>query len=154
MTGQRGRPKTTGKSHNKRANTYTSTRTNTKTSMPVTKKTKSAIPSTNFFKPSSAMNKFVNNPVNSPVNSPTNICVDSPVHSLHGDHMAAADELKNNEENIKLNEEHTDSNLSFSDTNSSSESELSENDVEIVDSAEPNDSKIELPREICKYDGR
>ena len=105
------------------------------------KKTKSAIPLTNFFKPSSAMNKFVNNPVN----SPTNICVDSPVHSptdsrvnsplnsLHSDHMAAADELKNNEENIKLNEEHTDSNLSFSDTNSSSESEFSENDVEIAE---------------------
>ena len=115
MTGQRGRPKTTGKSHNKRANTHTSTRTNTETSMSVSKKTKSAIPLTNFFKPtSSAMNKSVNNPVNSPVNSPTNICVDSPVHSptdshvnspvnsLHGDHIAAADESKNNEENIEL----------------------------------------------------
>ena len=99
MTGRRVRPKTTGKSHNKRANTYSSTRTNTETSMPVLKKTKSAIPLTNFFKPtSSAMNKSVKNPVNSPVNSPTNIRVDSPVHSptdscgnspvnsLHGDH--------------------------------------------------------------------
>ena len=167
MTGGRGRPKTTDKSYNKRANTYTSTRTNTETSMPVSKKTKSAIPLTNFFKPtSSAMNKSVNNPVNSPVNSPTNIRVDSPVHSptdsrvnspvnsLHGDHIAAADESKNNEENIEFNEERTDSNLSFSDTNSSSESELSENDVEIADSAEPNDSESELPKEIRKYDGR
>ena len=64
MTGRRGRPKTS------------------ETSMPVLKKTKSAIPSTNFSKPtSSAMNKSVNNPVNSPVNSPTKIRVDSPVHS-------------------------------------------------------------------------
>ena len=65
MTCRRGRPKTTHKSHNNRANTYTSTRTNTETSMPVSKKkTKSAIPLTNFFKPaSSAMNKSVNNPV-------------------------------------------------------------------------------------------
>ena len=62
--------------------------------------------------------------------------------------------MKNNEENIEFNEEYADSNLYFSDTNSSSESELSENDVEIVDSAEPNDSESELPREICKYDGR
>ena len=161
MTDQRGRPKTTGKSHNKRANTYTSTRTNTETSMPVSKKTESAIPLTNFFKPtSSAMNKSANNPVNSPVNSPTNIRVDSPVHSptdsrvnnpvnsLHGDHIAAADESKNNEENIEFNEEHTDSNLSFSDTNSSSESELSENDVEIADSAESNNSKANCPENI------
>ena len=167
MTGWRRRPKTTGKSHNKRANTYTSTRTNTEAPMPVWKKIKSAIPLTNPFKPtSSAMNKSVNNPVNSPLNSPTNIRVDSPVHSptdsrvnspvnsLHGDHIAAADESENNEENIEFNEEHTDSNLFFSYTNSSSESELSENDVEIADSAEPNDSEIELPREIRKYDGR
>ena len=167
MTGQRGRPKTTGESHKKNENTYTSTKTNTETSMPVSKKTKSPIPLTNFFKPtSSAMNKSVNNPVNSPVNSPTNIRVDSPVHSptdsrvnspvnsLHGDHIAAADESKNNEENIEFNEEHTDSNLSFSDTNSSSESELSENDVEIADSAERNDSESELPRELHKYDRR
>ena len=56
------------------------------------------------------MNKSVNNPVNSPVNSPTNICVDSPVNSLHGNHTAAADESKNNEENIEFNEGHTDSN--------------------------------------------
>ena len=69
MTGQRGRPKTTGKSHNKRANMYTSTRTNTQC---LSQKTKSAIPLTNFFKPtSSGMNKSVNNHVNSPVNSPT-----------------------------------------------------------------------------------
>ena len=79
--------------------------------MPVSKKTKSAIPLTNFFTPaSSAMNKSVNNPVNSHVNSPTIIRVDSPVHSstdsrvsspvnsLHGDHIAAADESKNNVE--------------------------------------------------------
>ena len=59
--------------------------------------------------------------------------------------------LKNTLENI---EEHTDSNSSFSDTKCSSESELSENDVEIADSAEPNDSESELPREIRKYDGR
>ena len=162
MTGRRGRPKTTGKSLNKKTNTCTSARTNTETSMSVSKKTKSAIPLTNFFKPtSSAMNKSVNNPVN----SPTDICVDSPVHrptdsrvnspanNLHGDHIAA-DESKNNEENIEFNEEHSDSNLSFSDTNSSSESELSENDVEIASSAEANDSESELPREIRKYDGR
>ena len=118
MTGRKGRPKATGKSHNKRANTYTSTRTNTKTSMSVSKKTKSAIPLTNFFKlTSSEMNKSVNNPVNSPVNSPTNIRVDSlvhsptdspvnsPVNSLHGDHIAAGDESKNNEKNIEFNEE-------------------------------------------------
>ena len=163
MTGRRGRPKTTGKSHNKRANTYTSTRTNTETSMPVLRKTKTAIPLTNFFKPtSSAMNKSANKPVNSPANicvdspvhSPTDIRVNSPVNSLHGDHIAAADELKKDEENIEFNEEHTDSNLSFSDTNSSSESELSVKDVEIADSAEPNDSESELPREIQKYDGR
>ena len=85
--------------------------------MPVSKKTTSAIPLTNFFKPtSSAMNKSVNNPVNSPVNSHKNIRVDSlahsptdsrvnsPVNSLHGDHIAAADESKNNEENIEFNE--------------------------------------------------
>ena len=145
MTGRRGRPKTTGKSHNKRANTYTSTRTNTETSMPVSKKTKSAIPLTNFFKlTSSAMSKSLNNPVNSPVNSPTNIGVYSPVHSptdspvnspvnsLYGDHIAAADESKNNEENIEFNEKRTDSNLSFSNTNSSSESELLENDGWLV----------------------
>ena len=167
MTGQRGRPKTTGESHNKRGNTYTSTRTNTETSMLVSKKTKSPIPLTNFFKPtSSAMNKSVNNLVNSPVNSPTNIHVhtpvqsptdshvNSPINSLHGDHIAAAGESKNNEENIEFNEEHTDSNLSFSDTNSSSESELSENDVEIADSAERSDSESELPRELHKYDRR
>ena len=105
------------------------------------------------------MNKSVNNPVNSPVNSPTDSRVNSPVYSLHGDHIAAADESKNNEENIEFNEEHTDSNLSFSDTNSSSENELSENelsenDVEIADSAEPNYSESELPREIRKYDRR
>ena len=82
MTGRRGRPKTTGKSLNKKTNTCTSARTNTETSMSVSKKTKSAIPLTNFFKPtSSAMNKSINNPVNNPANSPTNIRVDSPVHS-------------------------------------------------------------------------
>ena len=163
MTGRRGRLKTTSKSHNKRANTYTSTRTNTETSMPVLRKTKTAIPLTNFFKPtSSAMNKSANNPVNSPANIcvdspvhiPTDIRVNSPVNSLHGDHIAAADESKKNEENIEFNEEHTDSNLSFSDTSSSSESELSENDVEIASSAEANDSESELPREIRKYDRR
>ena len=163
MTGQRGRPKTTGESHNKRGNTYTSTRTNTERSMLVSKKTKSPIPLTNFFKPtSSAMNKSVNSPVNSPTNihvdtpvqSPTDSRVNSPINSLHGDHIAAAGESKNNEENIEFNEEHTDSNLSFSDTNSSSESELSENDVEIADSAERNDSESELPRELDKYDRR
>ena len=133
MTGRRGRPKTTGKSHNKRANTYTSTRTNTETSMPVSKKTKSAIPLTNFFKlTSSAMNKSLNNPVNSPVNSPTDSRVNSPVNSLYDDHIAAADESKNNEENIEFNEKRTDSNLSFSNTNSSSESELLENDGWLV----------------------
>ena len=59
MNGRRGRLKTIGKSHNKRANTYTSTRTNTETSMPVSKKTKSEIPLTNFFKSiSSTMNKY------------------------------------------------------------------------------------------------
>ena len=150
MTGRRGRPKTTGKSLNKRANTCTSARTNTETSMSVLKKTKSAIPLTNFLKPTnSAMNKSVNNPLNSPTDSRVN----SPVNNLHGDHIAA-DESKNNEENIEFNEEHSDSNLSFSDTNSSSESELSVKDVEIADSAEPNDSESELPREIQKYDGR
>ena len=135
--------------------------------MPVSKKTKSATTLINFFKPTgTAMNKSINNPVNSPVNSPTNIRVDSPVHSptdsrvncpvnsLHSDHIAAADESKDNEEIIEFNEEHTDSNLSFSDTNSSSESELSENGVEIVASAEPNDRESELPREIRKYDER
>ena len=133
MTGRRGRLKTTGKSHNKRANTYTSTRTNTETSMPVSKKTKSAIPLTNFFKlTSSAMNKSLNNPVNSPVNSPTDSRVNSPVNSLYDDHIAAADESKNNEENIEFNEKRTDSNLSFSNTNSSSESELLENDGWLV----------------------
>ena len=150
MTGRRGRPKTTGKSLNKRANTCTSARTNTETSMSVLKKTKSAIPLTNFLKPTnSAMNKSVNNPVNSPTDSRVN----SPVNNLHGDHIAA-DESKNNEENIEFNEEHSDSNLSFSDTNSSSESELSENDVEIADSAERSDSESELPRELHKYDRR
>ena len=133
MTGRRGRLKTTSKSHNKRANTYTSTRTNTETSMPVSKKTKSAIPLTNFFKlTSSAMNKSLNNPVNSPVNSPTDSRVNSPVNSLYDDHIAAADESKNNEENIEFNEKRTDSNLSFSNTNSSSESELLENDGWLV----------------------
>ena len=115
MTGRRGRPKTTGKSHNKRANTYTSTRTNIETSMPVSKKTKSAIPLTNFFKPtSSAVNKSVNNLVDSPVNSLKNIRVDSPVHSptdsrvnspvnsLHGDHIAAADESKSKRKILNL----------------------------------------------------
>ena len=123
--------------------------------MPVSKKTKSATTLINFFKPTgTAMNKSINNPVNSPVNSPTNIRVNCPVNSLHSDHIAAADESKDNEEIIEFNEEHTDSNLSFSDTNSSSESELSENGVEIVASAEPNDRESELPREIRKYDER
>ena len=157
MTGRRGRPKTTGKSHNKRANTYTSARANTETSVPVSKKTKSAIPLINFFKPtSSAMNKSVNNPVNSPVNSSTNIRVESPAHfptdsrvnspvnSLHGYHITAADESKNNEGNIEFNEEHTESNLSFSDTNSSSESELLENDVEIADQTQLNQMIVKV----------
>ena len=55
---------------------------------------------------------------------------------------------------ITAAEDESKSNLSFSNTNSSSESELSEYDVEIADSAKPNDSESELPTETHKCDRR
>ena len=50
MSGCRGRPKTSGRSHNKRANTYTSTRTNKDNDISKKMKSSTTPLMTNFFK--------------------------------------------------------------------------------------------------------
>ena len=156
MTGRRGRPKTTGKSHNKRANTYTSTR-NMDASIPVSKKSKPAMSLTNFFKP---VNKTVNSPENFPVNSPENETVDNPENeTVDIPENETVNKLVDNPENESANNmtiEPTTSNLNEQVIAENSSVNNSDNEISESEHTDSSDSEEEEPtvQKFIKHDGR